>query len=451
MKKLFYAALAAFLGASQAVAQSPDFAPLLQRWGISANRPGCAVSEDTGVYYFDTTLGYPVFCSGATGQWVGGTNAYPFTSDGSGGVQLSGYPVNFIAAVTQNMSGTNTVMQDNVSVDASAAGSLPGGAVVAHNCRSTVNGSGAEAVGAIHAVGCKGDVFYTGSGQYQRLIGAEGAVQITGTGTVSDNVGVLGYMPSNSGTMTRAYMFTTDAAQNTGAIGTWADFVSPVLNPSGGGTITTKYSLLNQDPNKLIWTQGRVLYGPTATQAELAPPPRVLQRTGRYYYGVQPSQVSANMNTLSTNMWFAPFYVSQRTTYTKIGCNVVAANASAAIKLAIYASNLGQPANNPIASSVYLDASTSGDKEDTTIGGAGVTLNPGFYYLAISSNDNTITVATYLENSALSIYGTSTSAGTDVQPYSAGANGMTTWPSSPALSYVAPSGAGNAPKIWLRR
>jgi len=449
MKKLLNAAFAVLLGGvSPAVAQSPDFANLLQRWGPSTTRPSCAVAKNTGVYYFDTTLGYPVFCSGVTGQWVGGTNAYPFTSDGSGGVQLSGYPVNFIAAVTQNMSGTNTVMQDNVSVDASAAGSLPGGAVVAHNCRATVNGSGAEAVGAIHAVGCKGDVFYTGSGQYQRLIGAEGAVQITGTGTVSDNVGVLGYMPSNSGTMTRFYGFTTDAAQNTGTIGTWADYVSPLLAPSGGGTITTKYSLLNQDPNKLIWTQGRVLYGPTATQAELAPPPRVLQRTGRYYYGIQPSQVSANMNTLSTNMWYAPFYVSQQTTYTKIGCNVVTANASAAIKLAIYGSNLGQPANAPLATSVSLDASTTGDKEDTTLS---VTLNPGFYFLAITSNDNTITVATYLENSALSIFGTSTSGGTDVTPYSAGANGMTAFPSSPALSYAALGGAGNAPKIWLRR
>jgi len=376
-------------------------------------------------------------------------NPYPYVLVG-GSLTISGnFPVNFVASAVQNNSGVNTVQQDNVTVDASGSYSAPGGAVVGRNCRISVNGNGSFGGGAIHAVGVKGDAFYSGAGEYQALIGAEGAVQITGSGVVNVLNGVLSYLASlvAGATVPLFRGYTVGVGSVARNVDTWIDYHSPLLAPSGGGTIGAKWGYVNDDPDKLCLTQGRFLYGSPGVRRELGPEAHLDYKAGRYYYGVMPSSVAAvSMAGLNTNMYFAPFYVHKRATFTKIGVKVVTGAASAFVAMAVYATNAGIPAYAPIVTSQPLDAATTGDKEDTI----SVTLNPGLYMLAVSSNNAAVAVERYTEYSALHLYGTSTSGGEDVIAYSGGAN-YNAWPTSPGLSFnTGSAGNGNAVKVWMR-
>jgi len=352
-----------------------------------------------------------------------------------------------MSTVTQNSSGTMTVNEDNVFDNLVGNFIAPGGAIVARNSRIIVRGDGIWNSGSAHGVGVKGDALYTGNGAYERLIGMEGAVQVTGKGTLDVGQGALSYVPTVAAgaTMKQFLGYSLDIGSNNGTITKWVDFYSPLLKPAGKGTIETKYSLLNDDPDKLIVTQGRILYGKPGVRSEIAPAARLAYRQGRYYYGVRPSPGNASFKLLKSNIWFAPFYVASQATFAKIGCWVTTPQAGGLVALAIYATNAGSPANAPLAVTSPLDASSAGDKEGTI----SVTLNPGVYMLAVSGNSDALAVSGYMENAALELFGASTPSEDNVEVYSARGT-ETSWPTSPRFSYSTPTGNGNAPKIWLR-
>lgn len=145
----------------------------------------------------------------------------------------------------------------NLSLDADAAG----GAVLARFSSVLTVGAGNLTAGG-HSVGAKGSAVHNGTGTLAMAVGVEGTVSTLSTGPISDAIAIMGYFGGNAlgATINNYYAFHALSSQtNSGTINQWVDFYSPDLGAGAGtGTIGSRYSLLNEDADKLITTSGLV-------------------------------------------------------------------------------------------------------------------------------------------------------------------------------------------------
>ena len=179
-------------------------------------------------------------------------------------------------------------------VDDTASGALVSeqGEVITSGTGSTINNG--------HGVGVKGLTVHNGTATLAQAIGTEGAVQNDNTGTITNAVGVQSYFQGNDagGSITNLYGFEAgSSAANSGAIGQWVDFYSPNIGTNGSGTMGTEYTLLNQDPNKILQTAGQtILMNASTTQLTTSGNAYLATSGGNVGIGTTTPQVELSVN-----------------------------------------------------------------------------------------------------------------------------------------------------------
>lgn len=164
-------------------------------------------------------------------------------------------------------------------------------------------------------------------------------------------------------------------------------------------------------------------------------------KTNNYYFAYLMNGVATSTTLTSNRIYYLPFYVRKKTTFTRIGFQITATSGLIA-RLGIY------NAENGVPTSLLLDCGTvstssSGEKEATI----SVTLNTGFYFLSLVP-DATPTVYTSGFVSQISGYAVGQSSRTSPFCAYVAANGSTTLP-NPAQTSLLELGA-NIPAISLR-
>lgn len=161
--------------------------------------------------------------------------------------------------------------------------------------------------------------------------------------------------------------------------------------------------------------------------------------TGRYYMGIHtaasvtPAAVTANF------IYGMPFWVPEKTTFTKIGTRVTVGVAGN-IQLAVYNVGLGVPTTK-IFSTASQSSAAAGAKEDTTISWVA---DVGLYFTMFQASA-TPTV-NWVGEYAVGIQGWQTDNGFEGTFLSNQTFGA--WPNNPAASF---GGGGSAPQVWLRK
>ncbi|MBU4536822.1 hypothetical protein KJ603_02165 [Patescibacteria group bacterium] len=207
--------------------------------------------------------GYTILKSPSSGikiQSLGGSNRVIFYNDGKSLLQYS------------SSHPSSEVLKINYDYAIDSISSNGGnGAFVSRY--STALTSGVEDTGQSgHVVGVKGEGWHNGSGYIGGILGAEGAVQNSGGGSVNRAISVEGYFQGNdtNGQIDNYYGFySASSGLNSGNIDRWIDFYSPDINSGGSGTIVNRYSLLNEDEDKIISTMGNVGIGTTTPATKL--------------------------------------------------------------------------------------------------------------------------------------------------------------------------------------
>ena len=231
------------------------------------------------------------------------------------------------AWIQQPASGVVYEQNDTTSIFLS--GTTTGSAVVNLYGQAYAYGTGSTAGGG-HVVGIKGEATFAGSGSgtLSRAIGLEGSVLVgpTATGTISTAVSNLAYLQLNSNagvTLSNYYgYYVSPAADNAGTIASWVDYYSPNIGTDGGGAITTKWSLKNDDTGKLITTLGNVGIG-TATPAAALD----VYAGGIHIGSSTPSPTTNDLYAIGTSLYWNGSAIGS--SLSAIGSNTLLANATA--------------------------------------------------------------------------------------------------------------------------
>ena len=165
----------------------------------------------------------------------------------------------FFHALVPPVSGVTAAQLDTLVLDTTGS-PVTTSAVVSRQSNVVTSGSG-NLVNGTHGVGHKGSFTHNGSGTIPSGVGHEGAFANIAAGTVTTGIGVLGYFEGNTvgSTVTDYFAFKSLSSQlNAGTINRWVDYFSEDMGTGGSGTITARYSLLNEDPSKIIETVGLV-------------------------------------------------------------------------------------------------------------------------------------------------------------------------------------------------
>lgn len=215
----------------------------------------------------------------------------------------------------------------------------------------------------------------------------------------------------------------------------------------GYANIAQKYVLLNQDPGFVISTAGQVI---AAYGAEVVPWNGTCT-TGTYEFGVAPL-ASQNVTLVANAPYISPLYVPQRTTYTKIGVNIVTGQAGASIQLAVYKLGAGGLQGAPIYFDPTNHAATAAGVIETTIAG-GLTLEGGNYALVALTGTAGVIINGFTDPGANRLFGSHTSNSSfDFTPLIAATINTgapaSSWPTSPAFIYIA---LGAYPQVWMRQ
>jgi hypothetical protein len=144
-------------------------------------------------------------------------------------------------------------------------------------------------------------------------------------------------------------------------------------------------------------------------------------KTNNYYFGYLMNGLGTTTSLTANRIYYIPFYVRKKTTFTRIGF-VISATAGLIARFGIY------NAANGVPTSLVLDCgtvstTTTGEKEATI----SVTLNTGFYFLSVIP-DSTPTVAISSFVSQISGYAVGQSTRTTQFYAYVAANGSTTLP-----------------------
>lgn len=359
-------------------------------------------------------------------------------------LNTSGIVSNNLTVTHDNTNPTDNQIHctDNIN-----AGSWTG-AFVCQYITLTLAGTG-NLVNGGHAVAAKPLIFDTlTAGTVDHLNASQMTYQMVYGGhtvsTLNFNIAYIQGLAAG-GTVTQANMNNCNQPNPgafAGTIGTWACLYQPAIFPlTGGGTITNTYLIENLEPAAQTFSEGQTI---NSTLRELGPTMSPGVATGRYYYGVSPAAGTQTFANALTNIWMAPFYVPERTTYTHLGFAVTTGQAGGLCQAGIYAPRNSEPVGAPLVTTASLDASTAENSEATI----SKQLDAGFYLLAVQCNNNAITLTMYLEGRAQQIFGASSPTGQDTTPYAPNGT-FGNWPSSPTLSYN--NKANNMPLIWLRK
>jgi hypothetical protein len=158
-------------------------------------------------------------------------------------------------------------------------------------------------------------------------------------------------------------------------------------------------------------------------------------KNSRYYFPYLMSGNSTVAGLTTNQIYYLPFFVRQKTTFTRIGIQVTTLAGTSA-RLGIYNSANGVPTSLLLNCGTVSTAST-GEKEATI----SQTLNVGFYFLAVVCDNapSVFTMSTTVSSSSYSL-GQSTRTAGFSYAYSA-ANGSTTLP-NPAQTSLTDVSAG---------
>jgi hypothetical protein len=293
--------------------------------------------------------------------------------------------------------------------------------------------------GAGHHIGAFGEATWASTGTAALQIGVEGVSQITNGGIVTNSADVLAHMNSNNGVMTEHNGFRVLFDTNTGSVGTHNGFKCDVATL---GTVGQANCFNNTDPAEDVRNSGK--YFNSLSQEISNSRPGVI--AARYYFGVMPAAASAGatINTARSFVWYTPMLVPERTTYTKIGFQVVTVAAASSCAVVIYKQLGGQPVGAPLVQSAALPTTATGAQEATI----SLQLDAGLYMTGVNCSSDSVGVAAYTENSLAGAFGAGTATGFETTPVS-GATTYGTFLSNPTLGFLADTSL--APLIWLRK
>lgn len=175
---------------------------------------------------------------------------------------------------------------------------------------------------------------------------------------------------------------------------------------------------------------------------EVAPAESPGLAAGRYYgpWGAGGSYAPAALQP--GFIYAVPFFVPERTTFTKIGCRVVAGAAGASLRLGIYHAAGGVPAALVVDGGA-LSAAAAGSVEATI----SATLEAGMYFLAAASSSASVTINWASVAGLRSIMGSTTDNGSETTPLMAQAFGAL--PAAFVTGGFFDTGA-TVPNVWLR-
>jgi len=160
------------------------------------------------------------------------------------------------------------------------------------------------------------------------------------------------------------------------------------------------------------------------------------------YWTAFAATVSSTFTLSAGRVYYLPFVVGKRTTFTRIGINVTTGSAASQARLGIYRMESGVPTSRILDAGV-VDTATTGEKEITIT----QDLAPGFYCLAVIS-DAAIAAsrAFFSANFVGHLLGWVDGAGTtNFVQYETG-SGITL----PAVATVTGRDGIFAPSVWLR-
>lgn len=111
---------------------------------------------------------------------------------------------------------------------------------------------------------------------------------------------------------------------------------------------------------------------------------------GKWYKSILGVTAANSGVVTASQMRFLPFQIKQRITISDLGCVINTASAGNNIQLAIYANDpaTGRPTGNPVANTGSISTTSTGFVS-AAISGGNKTLEPGWYWLSINS-DNTV-------------------------------------------------------------
>lgn len=274
-------------------------------------------------------------------------------------------------------------------------------------------------------------------------------VDTLGVGTIDKIVGRYVQINPNGGNVT-AILGLESAIGSVGVSTLIANYVAYyVPNLSGVANIANvqnfssfvcdHYESSSRNAGKTLQSMNP-LQGSSITQ-ELAPVHGGVA-TGRYYLPYSATGGLSSSTLVAGLRYYVPFFVPERTTYTKIGLRVTTAIASSNMRLGIHHSEDGIP------TTLIVD---SGDLSTATAGAIEATINEsleaGFYWLTLQS-DNAIDTNFILIGELLGLSGSTTDNGMEILPF-AGPTGYGVLPATAVgVTYTT---SGNAPAMWLRK
>lgn len=403
----------------------------------------------------DTTC-FIAFSTAATGNNALHTSSFITYNALTGSVRIAGT----LSAATTN-SGPFTATTGNFSgivsadgriksryqdTDVAASGSIiagefPKASIVAYT-------SCAPATASTNVVaGLVGEIVHYGaeiSGNGHN-VGVIGIVDHNSNSTVGQMFAVEGRVQATSGANTTTACFVaaaqTSAEGGVGATAIHADYLSNNFNDHA--YMTTKYTLLNNDPNKILQTAGIInMPTPTSSFHQVIPRERCAVVTDRFYPPAGTTAVFTSVATTHNTLYAVPWVCPERTTWTKIGCRVDSAIAAMTVTFAIYADNAGVPVQLLLSAGATA-AAVQGNAEKTI----SFSLDPGLYWLAMAmvsgAANNT---ASWVSVNSWETMGMPTSTTQD-GTYFVGTSGAIPNP----FGAGAYGGGGFAPLIWLRK
>lgn len=163
---------------------------------------------------------------------------------------------------------------------------------------------------------------------------------------------------------------------------------------------------------------------------------------GRYYGPLGATTYAPN--SLAVGFIYAlPFFVPERTTFTKLGCRITTAAAGASVRLGLYHAENGLP-STLLADSGSLSAAATGAVEGTI----NVTLEAGMYFLAAAASSASVAMNWASVPSLRAVMGSTTDNGNETTPLMAQAFGA-----MPATFVTGGyfDTASAVPNVWLRK
>lgn len=311
------------------------------------------------------------------------------------------------------------------------------------------NSTSYDVTGAGHGIGWLGQVLNNTTRTMALAVGTEGVVESVGGGVVSQGWGVVSHLSTTGAgsTITAGAGFADIVDTNSsGAITAYAGLLLNDIDAVSN--ITYKYGVLQQSASAWNIFSGP-MYGPqqgalpgVPVMPEVAPASSPGVASNRYY--TTPTGTTISTLSIAANILYCcPFFVPERTTWTRIGAEITtAAAASSVMRVGVFSAYTGRP-QALLLDSGALAADSTGLKEATV----SKQLDSGWYFLAIFSNGSP-TVRAILDTASTK-HGLTTPTALDT--LIGGSQTYGTMPSTFPASLIYANGGGVVPLLWMRK